>query len=274
MLAALALPPLLALVISAYAPPPTLAAFACRTCGVSRGGDRHRPRAARHFRRLALAAASVLAVACFQGRPLRRGSVRDYLTLTKPRIMSLLLVTGACGMIVGAHGWPRNDSLLPDAARAGTRVRRRERAQPSARPGHRPPDGRADVRAPCGGRTPRAERALEFGLALSACSFTLLASTVNVLTAVLALVGNLFYVVVYTGYLKRRGPRNIVLGRCGRRAPARRLRGRCDGWPRSAGGVALPDRLPLDSAAFLGARAFAARPLRRREGADAARRAR
>ena len=34
----------------------------------------------------------------------------------------------------------------------------------------------------------------------------------NVLTAVLALVGNLFYVVVYTGYLKRRGPRNIVLG--------------------------------------------------------------
>ncbi len=58
----------------------------------------------------------------------------------------------------------------------------------------------------------RPSRALEFGLALSACSFTLLASTVNVLTAVLALVGNLFYVVVYTGYLKRRGPQNIVLG--------------------------------------------------------------
>jgi protoheme IX farnesyltransferase len=55
-------------------------------------------------------------------------------------------------------------------------------------------------------------RALEFGLALSACSFVLLASAVNVLTAVLALVGNLFYVVVYTGFLKRRGPRNIVLG--------------------------------------------------------------
>ena len=40
--------------------------------------------------------------------------------------------------------------------------------------------------------------ALEFGLALSALSFTLLAATVNVLTAVLALVGNLFYVLVYT----------------------------------------------------------------------------
>ena len=55
-------------------------------------------------------------------------------------------------------------------------------------------------------------RALEFGLALSAASFTVLASGANVLTAVLALVGNLFYVIVYTGYLKRRGPQNIVLG--------------------------------------------------------------
>ena len=43
------------------------------------------------------------------------------------------------------------------------------------------------------------ELALEFGLALSALSFVLLASAVNVLTACLALVGNLFYVLVYTG---------------------------------------------------------------------------
>ncbi|HET7568107.1 MAG TPA: heme o synthase, partial [Gaiellaceae bacterium] len=57
-----------------------------------------------------------------------------------------------------------------------------------------------------------APRALEFGLALSAASFTILASAANLLTAVLALVGNLFYVLVYTGYLKRRGPQNIVLG--------------------------------------------------------------
>jgi protoheme IX farnesyltransferase len=56
------------------------------------------------------------------------------------------------------------------------------------------------------------ERALEFGLALSALSFVLLASAVNVLTAVLALVGNLFYVLVYTRWLKRSTPQNIVIG--------------------------------------------------------------
>ena len=61
------------------------------------------------------------------------------------------------------------------------------------------------------GRVPPAH-ALEFGLTLSALSFVLLASTVNVLTATLALVGNLFYVVVYTRWLKRSTPQNIVIG--------------------------------------------------------------
>ena len=55
-------------------------------------------------------------------------------------------------------------------------------------------------------------RAVEFGLALSALSFVVLGSAVNVLTAVLALVGNAFYVVVYTGWLKRSTPQNIVIG--------------------------------------------------------------
>jgi protoheme IX farnesyltransferase len=55
-------------------------------------------------------------------------------------------------------------------------------------------------------------RALEFGLSLSAFSFVLLASTVNVLTAVLALIGNLFYVLVYTRWLKRTTSQNIVIG--------------------------------------------------------------
>ncbi len=39
------------------------------------------------------------------------GSWRDYVTLTKPRIMSLLLVTGACGMVAGAHGWPGTEQF-------------------------------------------------------------------------------------------------------------------------------------------------------------------
>jgi protoheme IX farnesyltransferase len=56
------------------------------------------------------------------------------------------------------------------------------------------------------------ERALEFGLALSACSFALLDSLVNLPTALLALAGNLFYVLVYTRWLKRSTPQNIVIG--------------------------------------------------------------
>ena len=56
------------------------------------------------------------------------------------------------------------------------------------------------------------ERALEFGLALSAFSFVLLDSLVNLPTALLALAGNLFYVLVYTRWLKRSTAQNIVIG--------------------------------------------------------------
>ena len=103
-----------------------------------------------------------------------------------------------------------------------------------------------------------APRALEFGLALSAGSFTLLASTANLLTAVLALVGNLFYVVVYTGYLKRRGPQNIVLGGAAGAVPPLVGYAAATGQRRRPRAVAVRDRLPVDAAALLGARASAA----------------
>ena len=83
------------------------------------------------------------------------------------------------------------------------------------------------------GRVP-APRALEFGLVLSALSFALLASTVNVLTAVLALVGNLFYVVVYTGYLKRSTDQNIVIGGAAGAVPP------LVGYAAATGSLALP----------------------------------
>ena len=118
------------------------------------------------------------------------------------------------------------------------------------------------------------ERALEFGIALSALSFVLLDSLVNLPTALLALAGNLFYVFVYTRWLKRSTPQNIVIGgAAGRRAAARRLRGR-GGAPRLGGARHVRDRLPLDAAALLGARADDPGALRERERADAAGRAR
>ena len=163
-----------------------------------------------------------------------RAGVRDYVTLTKPRIMTLLLLTGACGMVVGARGFPAPGrfgamllglALACGGASALNHLLDRDIDRLM---------GPRTARRPVAAGRLTAPRALEFGLALSACSFVLLASTVNVLTAVLALVGNLFYVVVYTGYLKRRGPQNIVLGGAAGAVPP------LVGYAAATGNLALP----------------------------------
>jgi heme o synthase len=182
----------------------------------------------------ALAAALVAAVGGFRGAPAPFGAWRDYVTLTKPRIMSLLLITGAAGMFVGAGGVPPlglfavtmlglafacggasalNHVLDRDIdALMGERTRRRPVAS--------------------GRMTPA--QALEFGLVLSALSFALLGSVVNLLTAVLALVGNAFYVVVYTRWLKRATPQNIVIGGAAGAVPP------LVGYAAATGSLALP----------------------------------
>jgi heme o synthase len=169
------------------------------------------------FASAALAAAAVSAAQCFRGEPVSAGpsfstALRDYVTLTKPRIMSLLLVTGAAGMFVGAQGVP-SLSLF-----AATMVGLALACGGASALNHvldadidRLMGKRTEKRPVAAGRVTPAH-ALEFGLTLSALSFVLLASTVNVLTATLALVGNLFYVVVYTRWLKRSTPQNIVIG--------------------------------------------------------------
>jgi protoheme IX farnesyltransferase len=161
---------------------------------------------------LAFAAALVLCVQCFRGEAVPSGRWRDYVTLTKPRIMTLLLITGAAGMFVGAQGVP--DWWLFAAAMTGLALA----CGGASALNHvldadidRLMGSRTEKRPIAAGRVPPA-RGLEFGLALSALSFVLLASTVNVLTAALALVGNLFYVLVYTRWLKRSTPQNIVIG--------------------------------------------------------------
>jgi len=141
-----------------------------------------------------------------------RGTWRDYVTLTKPRIMSLLLVTGFCGMIAGARGWPGTGTAI--AAMTGLALA----CGGASALNHLldrdidPLMGDRTKRRPVASGRVAPSRALEFGLALSALSFVLLATTVNVLTAVLALVGNVFYVLVYTRWLKRATPQNIVIG--------------------------------------------------------------
>lgn len=148
----------------------------------------------------------------FRGRAAAGGSLSDLVALTKPRVMSLLLLTGAAGMFVGAGG-------VPDLADLGVMLVGLALACGGAAAFNHVMD--ADIDRLMGERTAArpvaagrvsAPYALEFALALSAASFALLASTANVLTAVLALVGNLFYVIVYTRYLKRSTDWNIVIG--------------------------------------------------------------
>src|SRR5262249_13791753 len=160
-------------------------------------------------------------------------------TLTKPRIMSLLLVTGFCGMIAGARGWPGTTvavtamvglALACGGASALNHVLDRDID---------PLMGERTRRRPVASGRVSASRALEFGLALSALSFVLLASVVNVLTAVLALVGNLFYVLVYTRWLKRATPQNIVIGGAAGAVPP------LVGWAAPTGNVTLAAWVPF-----------------------------
>jgi protoheme IX farnesyltransferase len=181
-----------------------------------------------------LAASLVMLALSYRGAALPLGPWRDYVTLTKPRIMSLLLLTGAAGMFVGAGGWPGGVELATmlvglalacGGASALNHVIDRDIDRLMGE--------RTASRPVASGRVP-APRALEFGLVLSALSFALLASTVNVLTAVLALVGNLFYVVVYTGYLKRSTDQNIVIGGAAGAVPP------LVGYAAATGSLALP----------------------------------
>ena len=181
-----------------------------------------------------LAAAAVAAAASFRGgEKVARGAWRDYVTLTKPRIMVLLLLTAAGGMFVGAEGVPSAELLV---ATLGGLALACGGASALNHVFDRDLDAhmrRTDRRPVAAGRVPP-ERALEFGVALSALSFVVLASFVNVLAALLAVAGNLFYVVVYTGYLKRSTPQNIVIGGAAGAVPP------VVGWAAVTGNLALP----------------------------------
>jgi heme o synthase len=183
---------------------------------------------------VALGVTLVVVAGALRGRGVPLASARDYLTLTKPRIMTLLLLTGAAGMFVGAQGVPPLGlfavtmlglALACGGASALNHVLDRDIDLLMG--------SRTEQRPVAAGRvTP--EQALEFGILLSAISFALLASAVNVLTAVLALVGNLFYVLVYTRWLKRSTPQNIVIGGAAGAVPP------LVGYAAATGSLALP----------------------------------
>ncbi len=136
---------------------------------------------------------------------------RDYFALAKPRIIVLLLITTAAAMIMAARGLPPLGitfwTLLGGALAAGSAgalncvydsdidgLMRRTMDRPI-------PQGRVGIRD-----------AVIYAVVLGTASFAILFFLVNPLAAWLSLAGNIYYVVIYTMWLKRITPLNIVIG--------------------------------------------------------------
>ncbi|MGI8712372.1 MAG: heme o synthase [Solirubrobacteraceae bacterium] len=154
----------------------------------------------------ASAAAPTAAVA---SRSRTRQLLADYFDLTKPKVQSLLLLTTVTTMeVAGSPSVSRvaltclGGYLSAGGAGAVNHYWDRDIDARMKRTASRPiPSGRISPRA-----------ALSFGIALQTLSFVLMALTINVLAASLALGGFVGYVGVYTIWLKRRTWHNIVIG--------------------------------------------------------------
>jgi protoheme IX farnesyltransferase len=138
-------------------------------------------------------------------------TLRAYVALTKPRIIELLLVTTIPTMVLAERGVPSpwlmaavviGGTLAAGGANAINQFVDRDIDPIMRRTRHRPLPRRAV----------RPDHALAFGIGLSAVAFAWLAITVNLLSAVLALSATAFYVFVYTLWLKRSSPENVVIG--------------------------------------------------------------
>ena len=156
-----------------------------------------------------------------------------YFHLTKPRVIELLLVTTLPAMILAAGEMPPLSLILEVliggalAAGGANTINcwiERDRDQLMRRTASRPlPTGRI---AP--------EAALTFGILLEVVAFVVLATLVNLLAAALAIGAMLFYVFVYTIWLKPRSPQNIVIGGAAGAVPV------LVGWAAVTGSLAAP----------------------------------
>lgn len=141
----------------------------------------------------------------------RAATWKDYIALTKPRVISLLLFTTITGMVIAAGGWPGTGLVLATglglymaagAANAINMVLERDLDGRMKRTSTRPTVTR-QIPAP---------QALQFAFVLAVGSFALLWSVASLLSALMALSGLVCYVVIYTMLLKRRTWANIVIG--------------------------------------------------------------
>lgn len=156
---------------------------------------------------------------------------RDFLALTKPRVLTLVVFTGLCGMLAAPGmihpvlGFTAILCIALGAGAAGALNQWYESDIDAAmkRTANRPlPAGRMDRQS-----------ALHFGVGLSAFSVILMGLALNVTAAAILAVSILFYVLIYTVWLKRRTPQNIVIGGAAGAFPP------LIGWTAATGHVAL-----------------------------------
>lgn len=148
----------------------------------------------------------------------QRANWRDYLELTKPRVVALLLLTAVVGMALATPTWVAWDILIPalagiglmagSAAAVNHLVDRHIDAQ-MARTLRRP--------LPTGTLSPK--RVLLFAACIGTLGYLILEVFVNRITALLTLASLVGYAVIYTMYLKRATPQNIVIGGLAGAAP-------------------------------------------------------
>ena len=161
------------------------------------------------------------------------GTVRAYVELTKPRIIELLLTTTLPAMVLAADGWPgwwlAIATLIGGTLSAAganvinqvmdsdiDRVMRRTRGRPI--PTHRVGE----------------QAAMVFGIILGIMGFVWLLVTTNLLAASLSTIALLFYVVIYTLFLKRTSTQNIVIGGAAGAIPP------LVGWAAVTGSLSVP----------------------------------
>jgi protoheme IX farnesyltransferase len=179
---------------------------------------------------------ATVALAVLAWRPVRAEAattLRDLVALTKPAIMSLLLVTALGGMFLAAGGVPPFHLVLATmlggafasgGASALNHYFDRDIDERMRRTSRRPlPAHRVSGRV-----------AIAVGVILNVLAFALLALVANVLAATLAIVGTLFYILVYTLWLKRTTVQNIVIGGAAGAIPP------LVGWAAVANNVDLP----------------------------------
>ena len=173
-----------------------------------------------------------LTVVRSRARRLRR-TISAYVRLTKPRVIELLLVTTVPAMVLAANGLPPLDlvvAVLAGGALAAGGANtincwiERDLDQLMRRTRHRPLPAREILPLP----------ALGFGLALEVVAFGLLWAAAGLLAAGLAIGATLFYVFVYTIWLKPRSAQNIVIGGAAGAVPV------LVGWAAVTGSLAAP----------------------------------